>query len=198
MKFVFTTFIAVFLIGSSLSAQTTHEVEVANFSFTPNMLEIEQGDIVRWTNVSGTHSVDGSEESFPNNPEFFGNEIASGNWTYEFQFNTPGNYEYVCGVHSGMLGFISVGSAQSTNDTNKDLVSFFPNPAKDFVEIQGLGDLSGTVRIELYDVSGKLLIDQNLNATNRISLESYAAGMLTYTLYQDNHVVQQGKIVKTQ
>ena len=64
---------------------------MASFSFTPASLEIEQGDIVRWTNAGGFHSIDGNSVDFPDNPEEFGNDASSDGWTYEFTFNIPGN-----------------------------------------------------------------------------------------------------------
>ena len=61
--------ILIFLILSTLSfAQTTHNVTVQNFSFSPQSLTINVGDIVKWTNVSGTHNVRADDFSFYSGP----------------------------------------------------------------------------------------------------------------------------------
>ncbi len=95
-------------ITVSTSDVTIHEVTVSNFVFTPDFLEIEEGDMVRWTNIEGFHSVDANETDFPDNPEVFGNEPAAAPWVYEFIFNTAGTYDYQCAIHTFMIGQISV------------------------------------------------------------------------------------------
>lgn len=87
---------------------TIHDVVATNFVFTPEFLEIEAGDIVRWTNDEGFHSVDANELDFPDNPESFGNDPGAAGWVYEYTFNTVGEYDYQCAIHTFMIGHISV------------------------------------------------------------------------------------------
>ena len=99
-----------------------YEVNAGAFYFSPNVLEIESGSTVTWTNVGGLHDVNFetntiSGENF-NNPESFvlptvysaGPDSPSeiGSWT----FTVEGTYNYDCsiGTHAaqGMIGTIVV------------------------------------------------------------------------------------------
>ena len=108
MKRLFTFIIASFSIFA-LQAQTTHNVSVTSNQFTPSALTIEVGDEVVWTNNGGSHNVNGTTATFPDNPESFGNSVGTG-WTYSFTFNTAGEYDYQCDPHVGlgMVGTITV------------------------------------------------------------------------------------------
>lgn len=90
-------------------AQTSHNVTVSNYSFSPNNLTITAGDEVVWTNTGGNHNVNGNQSTFSSNPASFGNNVGSG-WTYKFVFNTAGTYDYQCDPHAGggMVGKITV------------------------------------------------------------------------------------------
>jgi plastocyanin len=57
----------VFFTGS-VTAQINHDVDVANFAFTPSSLTIEVGDSVTFTQTSGSHNVNGDLATFPSNP----------------------------------------------------------------------------------------------------------------------------------
>lgn len=119
---LFMTFVAVFSI-LNLAAQTTHNVSVTNFAFTPSQLTIMAGDKVIWKNNGGSHNVNGTKATYASNPESFGNNVGNG-WTYEFVFNTAGTYDYVCDPHAamGMVGKIIVNP--KTADPLKLTVNF--------------------------------------------------------------------------
>lgn len=131
MKTTFTfsvirTFIVTFIVAVStlsLTAQTTHEVAVTNYAFTPKQITINVGDKVVWTNTEGSHNVNGTKATFPTNPEEFGNNVGTG-WTYEYTFNSPGTYSYQCDPHAGMgmTGTVTVNPADG--DPLKVTVNF--------------------------------------------------------------------------
>jgi plastocyanin len=88
---------------ASLQAQINHTVTVQSNFFAPTSLTITQGDTVTWENLGGFHNVNGSQATYPDNPEGFINGNASGDsWTYSFVFNTPGTYDYQCDPHVGL------------------------------------------------------------------------------------------------
>ena len=99
--------------GQSLSARAASNavdvtVVVTDFEYAPLDIEIDQGDTVRWENQNGTHNV-----SSTIGPESFRNgDPAAGSWSFEFTFNTPGLYSYVCEtpghIALGMEGQITV------------------------------------------------------------------------------------------
>ena len=98
---------------------TVHNVSVTSNAYTPSSLTIAQGDTVVWSNMSGSHNVNGSTTTYPNNPVGFSNGAASSSmWTYQFVFNTPGTYSYQCDPHTslGMTGSITVQSGIPSYD----------------------------------------------------------------------------------
>ena len=94
---------------------TNHAVSVVNTSFSPASISVAQGDTVTWTQVNGTHNVNGSMATFSNNPASFGNgAAASGTWSYQYVFALPGTYQYQCDPHaSSMQGTITVTASAS-------------------------------------------------------------------------------------
>lgn len=98
-------------ISTLLSGQTSHQVTVSSNTFSPITLSIEVGDTVVWTNTGGSHNVNGTTDTYPDNPAGFGNGDASADsWTYQFVFEQAGTYNYRCDPHfsQGMTGQIMV------------------------------------------------------------------------------------------
>ena len=95
-------------IGNYLG-QTNHTVSTAGMSFSPSSLTVNANDTVTFICTSGTHNVNGTQATFPNNPESFGNSLGSG-WTYQHVFTIAGTYNYQCDPHAagGMVGSIVV------------------------------------------------------------------------------------------
>ncbi|MBP7184069.1 MAG: lamin tail domain-containing protein [Saprospiraceae bacterium] len=93
------------------TAQADHTVNVQNYSFTPADITINVGESVEWVNLGGTHNINGTQATFPNNPESFTNGSASSSaWTYTVTFTVAGYYQYQCDPHanSGMIGSVTV------------------------------------------------------------------------------------------
>ena len=67
------------------NAQNSHTINTAGSSFSPSSLTINVGDTVTWNNTGGSHNVNGTQATFPNNPEGFGNSVGSG-WTFQWIF----------------------------------------------------------------------------------------------------------------
>lgn len=151
-------FCALLLITAShqLKAQVKYTVVASGTSFTPSSLTINQGDTVQWNNASGFHNVNGTQTTYPSNPESFGNGPASAPWTYVFVFNTVGTYNYRCDVHGvGMSGTITVQATTAVNETkNNVLLNVFPNPIKEFFTI----NMSQSYKnVYLYSINGELV-----------------------------------------
>jgi plastocyanin len=86
-------------------------VEVSSFQFSPKDITIDVGQTVRWENKGGSHNVNGTQVTFPNNPaSFTSGSPMSGNWIFDFKFTIPGKYDYQCDPHasSGMIGTVTV------------------------------------------------------------------------------------------
>ncbi|MBT7620211.1 MAG: hypothetical protein HN594_03965, partial [Flavobacteriales bacterium] len=95
--------------------QSSHTINTAGMTFSPNNLTINIGDTVNWVNTGGFHNVNATLSTFPLNPEGFGNSVGSG-WTFTHVFLLSGTYNYQCDPHiPGMTGVIVVNS-QPTSD----------------------------------------------------------------------------------
>ena len=88
-------------IVHQVEAQSSHAVDVTSNVFTPDQLTISVGDTVIWTNSQGFHNVNGTQTTYPSNPESFGNETGM-DWTYSYVFTIPGTYDYQCDPHVGL------------------------------------------------------------------------------------------------
>jgi plastocyanin len=75
-------------------------VTIKNFAFEPAELSITAGDTVAWANEdSAPHTI--------KSDLFQSGALATGD-TYQFKFDTAGEYSYNCGIHPSMQGKIIV------------------------------------------------------------------------------------------
>ena len=116
MKFIL---LPLFLLMSfTISAQTTHQVLVANMSYTPSELSIEVGDQVTFILEGGMHDVNFNNssltgESFDNPVEITSLPVQSEPGEMgTITFDVSGTYNYDCSMYGhasmGMVGSIIV------------------------------------------------------------------------------------------
>jgi plastocyanin len=149
-----TTFL--FLLTSTvLFSQTTHDVTVQNFSFSPQSLTITVGDIVRWTNISGTHNVKADDNSFTSGP------AAPAPWEYTHTFTAVGSNPYYCEPHQGMgmTGTIIVQEPVGVSDDELIAEKFelnqnYPNPFNPSTRISYAIPGASFVNLKVYDIIG--------------------------------------------
>ena len=88
--------------GEELSpedAVATNEVDVVDNRFEPAVIAVETGDTVTWTWGGETpHDVTGDD---------FASETQT-DGTFTHTFETSGQYQYRCTIHSGMNGLVVV------------------------------------------------------------------------------------------
>jgi plastocyanin len=88
-------------------AGKTAAVSMKNIQFSPKALTVAKGTTVKWTNDdSAAHDVTKTSGPGPDFSSGSGN-LAQGA-TYQQTLNTPGTIKYVCTVHQGMAGTITV------------------------------------------------------------------------------------------
>lgn len=150
--------------------------------YSPQNFTISIGDIVRWTNVSGSHSANGSLSLFPGNPQGFSSgNPASGSWSWQFTFNVPGTYNYHCtqdGHAATQFGTIivlnNVGLAEVSDAGSA--VNVYPVPATAQLTIEAKGTTLRSARV--IDLDGAVLLDLPLSASGRtdLNIATLAAG----------------------
>ncbi len=77
-------------------------VAVKRFSFEPAALTVTKGATVRFTDVSGSHTVTADDG------HTFDSGTISPGGTFAFQFNDAGTFAYHCSIHPRMTGTITV------------------------------------------------------------------------------------------
>ena len=77
------------------------DIFMKNAAYNPKSVEISVGDTVKWTNMDSIdHGVEGS---------ILKSGVMPPGQSYEFQFTTPGIYDYKCPLHpADMTGTITV------------------------------------------------------------------------------------------
>lgn len=133
------------MVNSFTCADPDVVVEVANFTFDPANITIVVGETVQWTNIQGNHNVNGSQATFPNNPEnFFSGAVVPAPWTYSHTFNTVGVYNYQCDQHVGlgMVGTVTVLPAPPNDIVITEILYNIPGTGNnlDFIELYNRGD----------------------------------------------------------
>jgi plastocyanin len=90
--------------GSGASS-SSGEVAIAmkNFQFVPKAATVKVGQTVKWTNEdSAPHDVVDEKTSA------FKSKLFNNGETYEFTAKKAGKIEYVCTIHPGMVGTLTV------------------------------------------------------------------------------------------
>ena len=147
-------------VGLSLAVQV--QVNMVDFSFSPDSVRINAGDSVMWTNNgtythTSTSGVNGVWDSLWDS----GDLVHGATFVHGFPAN--GTFHYFCRHHysGGMTGVVVVG-ASGVNETpgtdrNVDGIASFPNPfsAATTIRFAPTGSAFGSVRV--FDASGKLV-----------------------------------------
>jgi plastocyanin len=86
---------------------TTHEVLVEDFQFTPANLNVNVGDTIKWTWVSGDHTT--TSTTIPSGATSWNAPMTSDNTTFLYKITEAGTYNYKCIPHAsfGMVGTIT-------------------------------------------------------------------------------------------
>jgi plastocyanin len=102
---LFLTFAAVaFTVSPSWAATVNVAVGGADLAFHPEMVTINVGDTVMWTNAGGTHDVHADDNSFSSG------QPSGTAWTFSHTFNSAGTFPYYCTVHGGPGGLFMSGT----------------------------------------------------------------------------------------
>ncbi|WP_430815310.1 plastocyanin/azurin family copper-binding protein [Carboxylicivirga sp. RSCT41] len=181
-------------------SQTNWNVTVSNFSFAPASLTINQGDVVIWNNTLGTHNVNGTTATFPNNPASFGNDVQSSPWEFSFTFNIAGEYRYQCDPHSGsMQGTITVNAATSIIGQDKDEIKIYPTPVTEYLFIEFGDNKAGAYSsIQLVNINGQIVHSQQIEGNDdlKINIGHLHPSIYFYRLLNTNGSIATGKILK--
>jgi hypothetical protein len=133
-------------------SQTNHELDWG-MSSTNQQITIDVGDSVTWTWGNGTHNLrsTGGIETFDSG--YFSGPGPQ----FSHTFTTPGVTTYICDPHpNSMFGAVTVVGTASVDEQSLLNLSLYPNPASNIINLS-IENLSNVeLKIELYDVIGRL------------------------------------------
>jgi len=91
--------------GGGATAGKQVAVKIVDIDFDPKAETVKKGVTVKWTNTGKLpHTV--TKDDGPG-PDFDSGTLQPGD-TYEETFDTPGKIAYICTIHSGQNGSITV------------------------------------------------------------------------------------------
>lgn len=104
MKKIYLLFTTLLFLNYAFA--TTHEIQVANFQFTPSSLNVNVGDTIKWVWISGSHTT--TSTSVPNGAASWNNPMNTNNKTFLYKITAAGTYSYDCIPHApDMAGTIT-------------------------------------------------------------------------------------------
>jgi plastocyanin len=91
-------------LSSSTGSQsnTTAEVKIDNFSFTPETINVNAGTTVTWVNQDDVPHTVASDE------KIFKSRALDTDEKFAYTFTKPGTYAYFCSLHPKMIAKIVV------------------------------------------------------------------------------------------
>lgn len=84
--------------------ETTNQVSIQNFAFSPMTITVKKGTKVTWTNNDSVKHT-ATENDGKNGPS--APELDPGK-SYSFTFNEVGTFHYHCAIHPDMTGTVTV------------------------------------------------------------------------------------------
>ena len=120
--------------------------------------------------------------------------VASGFFGPENNSEGPAFGLYVALAAGGDLVALPSASTASANELEKVAFNIYPNPAADHLKISGLN--SGNYTATIKDLTGRNILETELNGTNTIELSTINAGTYFIQLSNDNQVLSTKKFVR--
>jgi plastocyanin len=138
-------------------------------NYSPNQLNIYEGDVVEWVWMTSNHSVTstGGVTSFDSG-------VLNAGQTFSVTFTTSGFIVYestVAGDAETMFGsiFVNPGVWVSENEMDASMVSIYPNPATDFFYIDNKENEN--VSFVVYDACGRVMQSGIVNRMSAMQVD---------------------------
>jgi len=162
---------------------TTWTITNSDFTFSPDTIIIVYGDDVDFSLASIHSVVEVSEATWDangNSPLASGFSLPLGGGTVSMDLLTVGTHWYVCNPHAslGMKGVIIVEEATGVRESRPEVnISFYPNPAFDYITIRSGEDLVGSP-YSFTDLTGKLILSGELtDQTVTVDISTFESGI---------------------
>jgi plastocyanin len=98
----------VYAQGASITIQP-NSATLGEKAYVPNPADVKVGETVTWTNGdSQIHTATSGSVGAEDSGSVFDSGILSPKATFDFTFDTAGEYDYYCTLHPQMFGKVSV------------------------------------------------------------------------------------------
>jgi plastocyanin len=178
---------------NTISFATVRTITVANFSFTPALVNAVVGDTIKWSWSIGDHTT--TSTSVPTGAAVWDSPISSLSTTFTYVITTPGNYSYQCTPHAILFNMFAAINAQpsSITQTGTTVNSFelkqnYPNPFNPATNINFSIPKSEFVKISVFDLLGRevaILSEGKLNSGSynvKFDAAKYSSGVYFYKI----------------
>lgn len=190
-------FLLPLLCTLTTSAQTTYDIAVSTFGFSPDSLTVIEGDSVRVTFFELDHTFRQVTKQtwLADSSTISGMELGPAQVvgeSYTFALLAADTFYYVCGFHveiqNDEKGFIIVQAATGLTDHAQGSAPVLsPNPANAIVDLF-LPMEKGPVFIAVHDAQGRLILHERL-IVPQLNVRHLPAGAYTVTCMQENDVI---------
>jgi plastocyanin len=143
---------------SNFAYAEVHNIDIVDFSFSPQNLTVMVGDTVIWTNQDNVPHTSTSDTGI------WDSGTLTNGQTFMWMFNSTGDFPYHCTVHPSMTGMISVQPATGIDDrtgpqtpTDFSLMTNYPNPFNASTTIEFETKNVADTKLEVYDIVGRLV-----------------------------------------
>ncbi len=149
---------------------TIHVVSVSNFQFSPNTLNVNVGDTIRWTWVNGTHTT--TSGIVPNGAASWNSPISSSSTSFDYKVTVAGNYSYLCVPHEGMNMIATFTASGTTGIAGNGATptSLYPNPFVNELFIEQGNEQPEYTQISISDILGKQIKSINIESLSVVSI----------------------------
>ncbi|MGE0636482.1 MAG: T9SS type A sorting domain-containing protein [Bacteroidia bacterium] len=183
---------------------TIHVVQVSNFQFSPNSLNVNVGDTIRWTWVNGTHTT--TSGIVPSGAASWNSPISSSSTTFDYKVTVAGSYSYICVPHEGMnmiATFTASGTTGIAASGQLNATTLFPNPFVDELFIEQGNEQPEYTQISISDILGKQIKNVSIESLpvvsigkRRIEVGELPKGIYFVTLKGNGAKVKTVRLVK--
>ena len=91
---------------------------------------------------------------------------------------------------------VNIINTVSVKELNQKLISIYPNPANNYLNINFPNSFSDPFDVNIYDLNGKLVFNQQLfNLKNTINLNDLKSGFYTYNITNKTSILKEDKLI---
>lgn len=168
--------LALSVAGSSSAA--TWQVNITGYRFVPSDITVAPGDTVQWTHMDPP--PDPHDVTFDAGFGSGAGALLNGmSWNYTF--NTPGSFRYVCTIHFGMVGSVNV--LDTADGPSVDIFGIPAAPVPENYSFFVSGEAQDNVSIASLTMEVIENISGNLTTTVETNLTNGSSGDIRTTFF---------------